>query len=86
MAWCRVRYSGQRIGKHAVDSVDGCPHHVRCFQQHRDMNPANHEDAILGFHFAGHIRGQAPAARVDLARLQRASKGAEHSTGRGRIT
>lgn len=45
------------------------------------MNPANHQDAILGFHFTGHIRGQAPAARVDLARLQRASECSCESTG-----
>jgi len=45
------------------------------------MNPANHQHAVFGFDFSRHIGTELAAARVDLARLQRATKGAEQSTG-----
>ena len=43
----------------------------------------NDEDALIGFHLAGHVRRETAVAGIDLTRLQRASKGADHST-RGR--
>jgi len=45
------------------------------------MNPANHQHAVFGFDVSRHIGTELAAARVDLARLQRATKGAEQSTG-----
>ena len=53
-------------------------------ESHGDINPANHQYAIFGFNFSGYIRSQTSATRIDMTRLQRASKGAEHSTRGGR--
>ena len=79
---CTVERTSHRVD--GADAVHGGPLGVRRGQPHRDVNPSNDEHAILGFDLAGHIRGEASAARIDLTRLQRASKGPEHSTGRGR--
>jgi hypothetical protein len=53
-------------------------------QPQDDVNPADDEDTLLGFNFTNDIRAQLSAARLDLARFQRAAKRAEQSTaGRG---
>ena len=62
----------------------GARHRSRRAKSHGHVNPTNDEDAVLGFHLAGDVRREPSAARIDVTRLQRASKGAEHSTGRGR--
>ena len=67
-----------------MHALDGVAHVFGRGEPHRHVNPPDHEHAVFGFDFARHVRAQLAAARVDLARLQRAAKGAEHSTGRRR--
>src|SRR6266566_7706048 len=62
---------------HALHCIlDLFPRH----QAHRYMNPADHQHALLRFHLSSHIRGQFAVARIDLARFQRTSESAHHST------
>ena len=66
---------------HALDPIS------RIFwrdESHGDMDAADHQDSILGFHLPGDVGGQAPVAGINLTRFQRASKRAHHSTGSGR--
>src|ERR1700680_3849551 len=67
-------------GVDTVDAVHGWPGVFRRGQPHRDVNAANDEDALIGFHLAGYVCREPATARIDLTRLQRASKGSEHST------
>jgi hypothetical protein len=48
-----------------------------------DVDPSDDEHALFGFDLPGDVRLQAAAAGVDLARLQRAPKGAGQSPSRG---
>src|SRR5690349_25166200 len=50
-------------------------------QRVRDPDPLDHEDLLLDVDVALGLGRQPPLARVDPARLQRASKGAGESTG-----
>jgi hypothetical protein len=68
-------------GVKAVRPLDCLPRRFRRFQAHSYVNAANDEYAILSFHLPGYIRGQFSVAGIDLARFQRASKSAHHSTG-----
>jgi len=68
-------------GVKAVRPLDCLPRRFRRFQSHGHVNAANDEYAILSFHLPGYIRGQFSVAGIDLARFQRASKSAHHSTG-----
>jgi hypothetical protein len=47
---------------------------------HGHMDAANDKHTFLCFHLSGYIRGQLSVAGIDLARFQRTSKGAQHST------
>ena len=48
------------------------------------MNTADDEHTVLVLYLPAHIRGEPPITRIDLTRLQRATKGSEHSAaGRG---
>ena len=49
----------------------------------RDMNALDDENPVFVFHFADDFGGELAAGRIDLARLQRASKGAEESAAGG---
>jgi hypothetical protein len=51
---------------------------------HAHLNAANDKHTVFGFHLSGYIRGQFAVAGIDLARFQRASKSAHHSTSGGR--
>jgi hypothetical protein len=44
------------------------------------VDPADYQDSLLGFHLSRYVYRQSPIAGIDLARLQRASKSAQHST------
>src|SRR5215472_1745466 len=46
------------------------------------MNAADHQDTILGFDLAANVRAKPAIACIDLARLQRAPEGTEHSPTR----
>jgi hypothetical protein len=46
-----------------------------------DVNPSYHQDAAFQFDLANRLTHQASSRRIDLTRLQRASKGAGKSTG-----
>jgi hypothetical protein len=48
------------------------------------MNPTDDQNAFLLFDLTGHICRELLIAGVNLARFQRASEGAHHSTGRRR--
>jgi hypothetical protein len=45
------------------------------------MNPANDEYALFVFDFAANVSRESPFIRIDFARLQRATKGSNHSAG-----
>jgi len=68
-------------GVNAVRPLDRFPYRFRRHQMHGHVNAANDEHSILSFHLPGHIRSQFSVAGIDLARFQRASKSAHHSTG-----
>jgi hypothetical protein len=53
------------------------------FQMQADVYAAYHQNPLLHFHFTGSLRHEPLIASRDLTRLQRASKGAGESTGRG---
>jgi len=84
MLLCRVRKRGQCIGVHFVHAVDLTSQVCWRSEVHGDVDAADHQDSFLGFHLPGYLGRQAPVAGVNLARFQRASKRAQHSTGRGR--
>ena len=52
-----------------------------CQREHH-VDPAQHEHAVLGFHFPVRHRSQMPLACRDPARLQRATQCAEQSAAR----
>ncbi len=68
-------------GVNAVRTLDCFPCRFGRHQSHSHVNAANDEYALLRFHLSGYIRGQFSVAGIDLARFQRASKSAHHSTG-----
>jgi hypothetical protein len=53
----------------------------RRHQPHGHVDAAYYEHAFLRFHLAGYFPHELPVARIDVTRFQRASEGAEHSTG-----
>ena len=66
---------------HLVHAVDLTSQVCWRSEAHGDVDTADHQDSFLGFHFPGYLGRQAPVAGVNLARFQRASKRAQHSTG-----
>src|SRR5256885_2772919 len=48
-----------------------------------DVNPSNHQHALISFNLASDGGREPALACVNFARLQRASEGAQHSAGRG---
>src|SRR5690349_758213 len=70
-------------GVNAVRTLDGLPGAFGRHQPHRNMDAPDDQHAIFGFHFAGHFSRQFPIAGINLARFQRTSKSAHHSTSRG---
>ena len=75
---CAVQRAPHRVHRvhplHRIASIAGRD------EPQDDVNPADDEDALLRFDFPDDIRRQLAAARVNLARLQRAAKRAEEST------
>jgi hypothetical protein len=65
----------------AMHTLDDVADLGRRGEPHRDVDPPDDEHVVLGLHFADHVGRQLAAARIDLTRFQRASKGAHHSTG-----
>jgi hypothetical protein len=47
------------------------------------MNSANYQNPLFGFDFPSHLGTQPAAARIYLARIQRAPEGSDHSTTKG---
>src|SRR3982074_3371030 len=47
------------------------------------MDSTDDQDAVLGLNLARNLSRQPPVAGIDVARLQRTSKGTEHSTSSG---
>jgi len=71
---------------HCVDSVyslHGCAGLFSCHQLHVHADAADHQNAFFRFHLACYVRNQLSVTRIDVARFQRTSKCAEHSTGGG---
>jgi hypothetical protein len=52
-------------------------------EAHGHVNTPDDEHAVLGFHFSGHVSREFAVAGIDLARFQRTSEGAKHSTSGG---
>ncbi len=57
-----------------------------CFrlQRQANVNPADDQHVVLKLHLTHGFRNQPPQRRIDLTRLQRASKGSGKSTSRRR--
>ena len=83
---------GGELNRFVQRPVQGTPHSVnavrtldyflcrfRRHQLHGNVNAPNDQYTLLCFHLSGYIRGQFSVAGIDLARFQRASKGANHS-------
>jgi hypothetical protein len=51
-------------------------------QPHGHVNPTNYEYSFVQFDLTCHFSRQATVIRINVARLQRTSKGAQHSTRR----
>ena len=68
---------------HSVHAVDLSPQ--VCWRgEVFDVDAADHQDSFLGFNLPGYVSRQSSVAGINLARFQRASKCAQHSTGGGR--
>jgi hypothetical protein len=68
---------------HGIDSmhaIHSCAEFFRGRQSHRNLNAANHQDAVFCFNFSSHFRGELAMTCIHLTRFQRASKSAHHST------
>jgi len=72
---------GAAHGVKAVRTLDCFPCRFSRHQMHGHVNAANDEYTLLCFQLSGYIRGQFSVAGIDLARFQRTSKSAHHSTG-----
>lgn len=90
------RVTGRHLDRRSQRAVEGTPHRIhpvyafdRLSRRFRgrdrqvDVNAPDDQHVVLSFHFADDVGLQPAAACVNLARFQRASKGAHHSTGRG---
>src|SRR6266852_4998258 len=71
---------GAPHGVNAVRAFDCFPCDLRRQQAHRHVNAADNKHTLLSLHLSGYFSGQFSVARVDLARFQRTSEGAHHST------
>ena len=50
-------------------------------EAHGYVDAADDQHSLFRFYFSRYVRRQSPIAGIDLARLQRTSEGAHHSTG-----
>jgi hypothetical protein len=50
-------------------------------QPHSQVDATYYEHAFFCFHLASHFSHELPVARINVTRIQRASEGAQHSTG-----
>lgn len=71
------------VGVHRVHALNRFTRLGRSLQVVDDVNASYDQDLILRLYLARHLRRQALAARVDLARLQRAPEGSRESTASG---
>jgi hypothetical protein len=62
-----------------VNALDGRPRVGRCLQVKEDVDALDDEDAVFQLDLSPSVRREPTAARIDLARLQRATKGAQQS-------
>jgi hypothetical protein len=63
-----------------VDPIHGFAHALGSVAGEAHVNTTDDEHAVFRFHFSGHVRVEPAVRCVDVARLQRAAKGPEHST------
>ena len=54
------------------------------YEAHRYVDSADYQHSVLRFDLSCNLSSQPPVAGINLARFQRASKRADHSTGGGR--
>jgi hypothetical protein len=66
-----------------VDALDGVAGCFRCNKLHIDVNAADDHHVVFRFHFAGYVRDEFSITGINLARFQRTSEGAHHSTSGG---
>jgi hypothetical protein len=66
-----------------MNAFDGLaqPRRFASDEPHGNVNPSNDQHSLLCFYFSGNFAGKFAVAGVDLARFQRTSESAEHSTG-----
>jgi hypothetical protein len=64
-----------------VDAIDGFANILGCAKRERDMDAADHKNAVFVFDFASGVCSQPPIACVDFAHFQRAPEGSQHSPG-----
>lgn len=65
---------------HFVHTLDLVSHVFWRSEAHGDVDTTDHQDSFLCFHLAGYVCRQTPVVGINLARFQRASKRAHHST------
>lgn len=66
-----------------MNALDGLARGLGSLQVKDDVDPPDHEDPVLLLDLAADVGREVPVARVDLTRLQRASKRARQSPARG---
>src|SRR5712692_7983618 len=71
------------VGEHRMHALSGLALIGRGFQDKANMDPFDHQDVPLRLHLALHLTDQSLVIGWNLARLQRASKGADQSTSGG---
>jgi hypothetical protein len=67
------------VCKNTVDAFHSFAHTFRRSKVERDVNSPDHEHTIFIFDLAADVGREPAIARVDLARLQRAPEGSNHS-------
>ena len=80
----KAAVDGTPIGEDSMDALDRGADIFLSLQREFDVNTADDEYTVFVLYLPAHIRGEPPITRIDLTRLQRATKGSEHSAaGRG---
>ena len=72
------------IRKEAVNTLGRFAMSLFRLQSQSDVNSFYDQDILLKLHFTHRLGDKALVRRIDLTRLQRASKGSRKSTGRSR--
>jgi len=78
---CSIEWTMHRVD--LMDALYNGPGFFRRDEAHLDMDPPDDQHSVLSLNLTGNLSRQPPVAGIDLARFQRTSKSAQHSTRGG---